>query len=219
MLTTALFIATNADLSLDQVIAKLESISSVAFTYQRTLDYKSSNNYFNQTTWRVTLQVDRSTALGAKYRIESQTYLPAGYDGDVAWQVNQSGPVSTTFNPPLEHFDSISAFYNSILGLAATLKAAKKHPEVKIKSTGKGEFRVDYGTNRPSLIKAIERVDQPYQCAYFFDPNGMPIKFVAQLEKPGDTITTKFSDWDLKPNLKPGWCSPPSNVTEVAWPH
>ena len=200
---------------IDSILARLESLDKVSFTYRRILDYKAPA-YHHDGTWRVVGEVQREGALPFKRLwVENKDFGASGYDGRVYWSKDASdGKVRGTVEPKPTEFDDMSALRNNIFGLSRSLRAALKADPLSVRAIPDAGAHVvlewDCVKSRPTISVPLEPMEVSCRFRMEFDKmSWLPIKITQFLVQEGDTITTMFSGWNLAPKVSDDLFAPP----------
>ncbi len=177
--------------------AKLSALKSVSFQYTREISY-ASDGFRHTLPASMYVEFDsKCRPTGARFRGSSSHFVSA-FDGARYWLRPDSGPLVE--ETPPKSLSSVSILKNSVVNLAAFLRfVIRDHPSA-ISLDGK------------TLLIAVPKVEfdaAKVHVAVGYDPvyrisidpaHGLPTQIVQSLANKGDTITTKFTAWNLAPS-------------------
>lgn len=193
----ALCLLQTSDNALVKLADRIDRLKSVAFNYQRDLNY-GSNGFKHTLAVRMYVEFDKSwQPLGARYQAKSPTFTEI-FDGIVYLCRADSHEPVNIIGPDAKYFESVSVLKNSLIGLGNALRAAGKEAK-SLKATGDA---ISFELNEKALasVKPLSNVGYTPRYEITVDSkSGLPVKIVHYLKDRKDTITTKFSGYDLSP--------------------
>jgi hypothetical protein len=183
--------------ALTKLADRIDQLGSVAFDYRRDLNY-ASDGYKHTIAVRVYVEFGKTwRPLGARYRVISEAH-DEGFDGVSYWCRLKGHTPIHMLSPEASYFGSVSVLRNSLIGLSASLRAAKGSGKI-LESAG-DTFTFELKGQEVSAAKPLVPVEYSPQYEIKVDSkSGLPVKIVHRLKDRRDTITTSFANYDLAP--------------------
>lgn len=174
------------------------AIPQASFTYRRVLDYVDPKFRHELTAEMYVDFRAKSGPINAKFLGRSADWTSA-FNGNVLFHQSRGNPTRSKFKPDASEFESTWVMVNSLVGLGRSLDSllADPHQRFELKAPNELSFTIEKRELGP--IKLINAGYDPRYTIEFDPQTKIPSKITQLLANGKDTITTIFTNWNLKP--------------------